>query len=124
MMSNLVTRASELIYQMDSDQLNQVVDAVKLKRTHLAKTMARSIVKGDVVQFQGRRGQMIQGRVTKVNQKTLVVMDTQTQTQWKVTASLVTPMTQVFSLTASIKNIVPVSHHLYPKLETVLSNVM
>jgi hypothetical protein len=92
MMSNLVTRASELIYQMDSDQLNQVVDAVKLKRTHLAKTMARSIVKGDVVQFQGRRGQMIQGRVTKVNQKTLVVMDTQTQTQWKVTASLVTPM--------------------------------
>ena len=91
-MSNLVTQASELIYKMNSDQLNQVVEAVKLKRTHLAKTVARSVLIGDIVQFEGRRGQMIQGKVTKVNQKTLVVMDSQTQTQWKVTASLVTPM--------------------------------
>lgn len=91
-MSNLVTQASELIYKMNSDQLNQVVEAVKLKRTHLAKTVARSVLIGDIVQFEGRRGQMIQGKVTKVNQKTLVVMDSQTRTQWKVTASLVTPM--------------------------------
>jgi hypothetical protein len=91
-MSNLVTKAIESIYQMDNNELNQVVEAIKLKRTHLARQVARSVVKGDIVQFEGRRGQMIQGKVMKVNQKTLVVMDSQTRTQWKVTASLVTPM--------------------------------
>ena len=91
-MTNLVTKASELIYQMDSDQINQVVEAIKLNRTHLAKAMARSVKVGDIVSFQGRRGQMVQGKVTKVNQKTVVVRDSATQVQWKVTASLVTPM--------------------------------
>jgi len=91
-MSSLVTKAIESIYQMDNNELNQVVEAIKLKRTHLARQVARSVIKGDIVQFAGRRGQMIQGKVMKVNQKTLVVMDSQTQTQWKVTASLVTPM--------------------------------
>ena len=28
-MNNLVTKASELIYQMDNDQLNQVIEAIK-----------------------------------------------------------------------------------------------
>jgi hypothetical protein len=81
-MSNLVTKAIESIYQMDNNELNQVVEAIKLKRTHLARQVARSVVKGDIVQFEGRRGQMIQGKVMKVNQKTLVVMDSQTQTRW------------------------------------------
>ena len=36
-MANLVTKASELIYQMDNDQLNEVIEAIKLKRTHLTK---------------------------------------------------------------------------------------
>jgi putative ribosome biogenesis GTPase RsgA len=91
-MSNLVTKAVENIYQMDSDQLNQVIEAVKLKRTHLAKQVARSIVIGDIVSFEGRRGQTVTGKVTKVNQKTVVVRDPTTQIQWKVTASMLTKL--------------------------------
>ena len=91
-MSNLVTQASELIYNMDADQVDQIVEAIKLKRTHLAKTMARSILVGDIVSFQGRRGNLVQGKVTKVNQKTVVVRDSNTQTQWKVTASMLTKL--------------------------------
>lgn len=91
-MTNLVTKTVENIYKMDSNQLNQVVEAIKLKRTHLAKQTARSILVGDIVSFEGRRGQMVQGKVTKVNQKTIVVRDSSTQTQWKVTASLVTKL--------------------------------
>lgn len=91
-MSNLVTQASELIYKMDADQVDQIVEAIKLKRTHLAKTMARSILVGDIVSFQGRRGNLVQGKVTKVNQKTVVVRDSNTQTQWKVTASMLTKL--------------------------------
>tara|TARA_R110000851_G_scaffold4150_2_gene16992 strand:- start:619 stop:906 length:288 start_codon:yes stop_codon:yes gene_type:complete len=91
-MSNLVTQASELIYKMDSDQVDQVIEAIKLKRTHLAKSVARSIVIGDIVSFQGRRGNLVQGKVTKVNQKTVVVRDSKTQVQWKVTASMLTKL--------------------------------
>ena len=91
-MSNLVTQASELIYKMDSDQVDQVIEAIKLKRTHLAKSVARSIVIGDIVSFQGRRGNLVQGKVTKVNQKTVVVRDSNTQIQWKVTASMLTKL--------------------------------
>ena len=91
-MSNLVTQASELIYKMDSDQVDQIVEAIKLKRTHLAKTVARSIIIGDIVSFDGRRGQTVTGKVTKVNQKTVVVRDSTTQIQWKVTASMLTKL--------------------------------
>ena len=91
-MTNIVTQASELIYKMDADQVDQIVEAVKLKRTHLAKTMARSIVVGDIVSFDGRRGQTVTGKVTKVNQKTVVVRDSNTQIQWKVTASMLTKL--------------------------------
>lgn len=91
-MNNLVTKATTLIYQMDMHQLNEVVEAIKLKRTHLAKQTARSVMVGDIVSFQGRGGQTVTGKVTKVNPKTLVVQDSNTMTRWKVTASLVTPL--------------------------------
>ena len=91
-MANLVTKSVELIYQMDNDQLSEIVEAIKLKRTHLAKTVARSIVVGDIVSFNGRRGQTVTGKVTKVNQKTVVVRDSTTQIQWKVTASMLTKL--------------------------------
>ena len=91
-MTNIVTKSVELIYQMDADQIDQVVEAIKLKRTHLAKTVARSIVVGDIVSFNGRRGQTVSGKVTKVNQKTVVVRDSNTQIQWKVTASMLTKL--------------------------------
>ena len=89
-MTNLVTKATTLIYQMDRNQIDQVVEAIKLKRTHLAKQVARSVMVGDIVSFDGRQGPL-QGKVIKVNPKTLVV-DVGNGCRWKVTASLVTPL--------------------------------
>ena len=48
-MNNLVTKASELIYQMDNGQLNEVIEAVKLKRQHLSRQATRNIMVGDIV---------------------------------------------------------------------------
>lgn len=91
-MSNRVTKAIEAIYQLQSnDEINQVIEAIKLKRTALSRSVTRSVRIGDVVSFEGRRG-IVTGKVTKVNRKTLVVDDSQTGTVWKVTASLVTPL--------------------------------
>ena len=91
-MCNLVTKAVENIYKMDMDQLNQVVEAIKLKRTHLAKQASRSVIIGDIVSFESRRGQTVTGKVTKVNPKTIVIQDSKTRTQWRVTSSLVTKL--------------------------------
>ena len=90
-MSNLVTRAVELIYQMDNAQINEVVEALKLKRQYLARQATRAVVLGDTVEFDAR-GRTVVGKVTKVNQKTLQVREDRgglVSTNWKVTASLV-----------------------------------
>jgi len=91
-MNNLVTKASELVYQMDNGQLNEVIEAIKLKRQHLSRQATRTILVGDIVEFNGRRGQKVSGKVVKVNQKTLVVLDSKTQTRWKVSGTLVTKL--------------------------------
>jgi hypothetical protein len=91
-MSNLVTRAVELIYQMDNAQINEVVEALKLKRQYLARQATRAVILGDTVEFDAR-GRKVIGTVTKVNQKTLQVREAPRGnllgTNWKVTASLV-----------------------------------
>jgi hypothetical protein len=90
-MSNLVTRAVELIYQMDNAQINEIVEALKLKRQYLARQATRAVTLGDTVEFDAR-GRKVIGKVTKVNQKTLQVREDRgglVSTNWKVTASLV-----------------------------------
>ena len=91
-MCNLVTKAVEQIYKMDNDQLNEVIDAIKLKRQYLAREATRSILKGDNVSFQGRRGQRVSGKVEKVNPKTIIVLDSKTNVRWKVSATMVTKL--------------------------------
>ena len=90
-MCNNVTKAVEAIRKLESsDQINQIIDAIKLQQTFVARNAARSVQVGSVVTFEGRRGNTVTGEVTKVNQKTIVVRDSNTQAQWKVTASMVT----------------------------------
>lgn len=93
-MSNRVTRAVEQIYQMDANELNQVVEAIKLKRTSLARQATRSVIIGDTVNFEAR-GRMVVGKVTKVNIKTLTVREDRngSVTNWKVSATLVNKVT-------------------------------
>jgi hypothetical protein len=90
-MSNLVTRAVELIYQMDNAQINEIVEALKLKRQYLARQATRAVTLGDIVEFDAR-GRKVIGKVTKVNQKTLQVREDRgglVSTNWTFTASLV-----------------------------------
>ena len=77
------------VARMDSAELNRVVDAIKLRRTFVAKESARGLFIGDSVQFTGRGNRTVTGTVTKVNTKTVVV-DTVRDGKWKVTASMLT----------------------------------
>jgi len=85
----MMNTVMDQVARMDSAELNRVVDAVKLRRTFIAKESARGLFIGDAVSFESKRGQTVEGTVTKVNTKTVVV-DTVTAGRWKVTASMLT----------------------------------
>jgi len=95
-MSNLVTKASELIYQMDDNQLQQVIEAIQLKRTHLAKQAIRNFVVGDMVQFTSRRtGGKVNATVKKVNKKYVIVSTHIGGEQWRVPATMLTKISEI-----------------------------
>ena len=73
------------IQNCDRSELEEVIRAVKLRQTLLAKTAARAFVRGDQVTFSTKSG-VQRGQVIKVNPKTVVV-DCGAQ-RWKVTASM------------------------------------
>lgn len=91
-MSNRVTKAVEQIYQMDNDELNQVIEAVKLKRQHLSKQAVRSFLIGDIVGFTKKNGARVTGQVRKVNRKYIIVNESATGTQWRVPGTMLTKL--------------------------------
>lgn len=91
-MSNLVTKSVELIYQMDNDELNQVIEAIKSKRQYLSKQAVRSFLVGDIVGFTKKNGVRVTGQIRKVNQKYIIVNESATGTQWRVPATMLTKL--------------------------------
>lgn len=86
---NNVQKAITAIRNCNNDELNQVIEAIKLQRTYLARSTARALAVGDTVQFTGRGGRTVTGTVEKVNRKTVIVAEPG-YGRWKVTASLLT----------------------------------
>ena len=75
------------IHRMNSAELALAVEAIKLRRTALARGSVRSLSIGDSVRFKNRQGSTQRGVVTKLNRKTAVV-DCGAQGSWRVTASM------------------------------------
>ena len=95
-MSNKVTKAVEAIYNLeDNDQLNQVVEAIKLKRQFFAKQAIRSFVVGDMVQFTGRTGGKVNATVEKVNKKYVIVSTHIGGEKWRVPATHLTKLSDI-----------------------------
>jgi hypothetical protein len=84
---NTVLTAVKAIHNANRDELEQIIAAVKLQQTFLAKQSARTFTVGDAVQFTGRGNRTVVGVVSKVNPKTIVV-DSPSAGRWKVTASM------------------------------------
>jgi uncharacterized protein YkvS len=88
-MNNRVEEATRLIHSMDSQEIEQIVTEVKQRRTRLARQTVRSITIGDTAEFTTSIGRRVQGKVTKVNRKTVIVHESG-YGNWKVPASLLT----------------------------------
>ena len=85
-MNNVLT-AVKAIHKADRDELEQIIAAVKLQQTFLAKQNARAFTVGEAVSFKDKQGRTVVGTVRKVNIKTVLV-DSPSQGRWKVTASM------------------------------------
>ena len=95
-MTNLVTKSVELIYQMDSDQLREVADAIQLKRQYLAKQAIKNFIIGDMVQFTSRRtGGKVNATVKKVNKKYVIVSTHIGGEQWRVPTTMLTKISEI-----------------------------
>lgn len=72
-MTTLVNTVVDNIRQLKTqDEINLVIEAIKLQMTYLSRKSIRQFAAGDKVKFTGRGGP-ITGTVTKVNQKTVLV---------------------------------------------------
>ena len=91
MINQIVSQVVTAISQANNEELNDIVDALKMRRTQLARSATRQFLKGDFVTFTGRRG-TVQGQVESIGRKNLVVKDTATNTKWRVTASMCEPL--------------------------------
>jgi hypothetical protein len=77
------------IYSLNSADLDQVIQAVKFRRNQLHCQNANSFRVGDTVEFTGRRGRMVQGTVSKIKIK-YVLIDCGAHGRWNVPGSHLT----------------------------------
>jgi len=56
-----------------NEDLNLIVEAVKLKRQYLERTAVRQFIVGEKVQFTNRSGVPVGGTIRKINRKYIVV---------------------------------------------------
>lgn len=76
-----------LVSKMSLEDVKMISERLNMQRTFIGKQTIRTLMKGDKVTFNGRRG-LTEGVVMKVNIKNVVV-DTGT-TRWNVPASMLT----------------------------------
>ena len=73
------------IHDMDRDELNRVIDAVKYARSQNHRQMANTLKAGDIVFFDGRYGKTVKGTVIKTAIK-YVQVDCGMDGRWRVPA--------------------------------------
>jgi len=74
-MNKRIQKAIEHIMNLTSSyELNEVINAVKLKQNYLASQARRNFVKGDTVEFTSRNGSTYTGTVDKIKQKYILVV--------------------------------------------------
>ena len=88
-MQKKVEKIIEGIYTLNNDELNSVVDALKLRRNQLHYQDAQSFRVGDRVSFKGRHNVIEKGTIEKIKIKYILVRTDRGQ-RWNVPGSHLT----------------------------------
>ena len=84
------------IDDLNADDLQKVINVVKMRRNQLHFKDAQSFAIGDAVSFEGRRGATLKGVVEKVKVKYILVRTT-SGTRWNVPGSHLTKIKEKVS---------------------------
>tara|TARA_Y100000758_G_C15899725_1_gene367307 strand:- start:225 stop:509 length:285 start_codon:yes stop_codon:yes gene_type:complete len=85
-----LTDTMHLVQNMTATQVDDVVEAIKLRRTRMHRDAVHVLNVGDKVKFTGRGNKTVTGTITKKAVKN-VIIDTGAG-KWRVPASIVTTM--------------------------------
>ncbi len=87
-MSKILVNINKQISLLNNSEINSVIQMIKNRRTELSMAAGSKLSVGQKVQFNGRYGMIVKGRLTKINQKTAIVSESNSPKQWKVSISL------------------------------------
>ena len=87
-MSKILVNINKQISLLNYNEINSVIQMIKNRRTELKMVAGSKLSVGQKVQFNGRYGMTIKGRLTKINQKTAIVSESNSPKQWKVSISM------------------------------------
>ena len=87
-MSKILVNINKQISLLNNNEINSVIQMIKNRRTELSMVAGSKLSVGQKVQFNGRYGMTIKGRLTKINQKTAVVSESNSPKRWKVSISM------------------------------------
>jgi len=86
-MSKILVNINKQISLLNNNEINSVIQMIKNRRTELSMVAGSKLSVGQKVQFSGR-GNTVRGRLTKINQKTAIVSESNSPKQWKVSISM------------------------------------
>ena len=86
-MSKILVNINKQISLLNNSEINSVIQMIKNRRSQLSLVAGSKLSVGQKVQFSGR-GMIVKGRLTKINQKTAIVSESNSPKQWKVSISL------------------------------------
>ena len=87
-MSKILVNINKQISLLNNNEINSVIQMIKNRRTELSMVAGSKLSVGQKVQFNGRYGMTIKGRLTKINQKTAVVSESNSPKRWKVSINM------------------------------------
>ena len=72
-MSNYQVAADFILKDSSNDELNTLVELIKMRRTQITRRTVRCMTIGDTVQFKDRGGRLYKGTVDAVKIKNIIV---------------------------------------------------
>ena len=76
------------IMGLDNDDLNNLIDSIKFRRNQIQQEAKRLFKVGDKVFFLNKKKGKVEGMVTKINKKYIIVDETHGMMSWRVSPTL------------------------------------
>ena len=76
------------IMGLNNDDLNNLIDTIKFRRNQISQEAKRLFKIGDKVFFLNKKKGKVEGMVTKINKKYIIVDETHGMMSWRVSPTL------------------------------------